>query len=77
MTWHRWELVLMTRLRWELPLPASFVAFGDHPSYMSSACSHGSFVDIYYVSFSKMVIHTKFEHACALLSLRGVHPHAL
>jgi hypothetical protein len=39
-------LPLMTSHRWELLLPASFVAMGDHQSYTSTMCSRISFVDI-------------------------------
>jgi len=34
------ELPLMTRHRWELPLPASFIAIGDGQSYTSIVYSH-------------------------------------
>jgi len=69
MTWHRGELPLVTRHRWELPLPASLVALGNHWSYTSIACClirrHLTCM------FPTMVILAKFKHASAVWALCG------
>jgi len=43
----------VTRHQWELPRPASVVAFGSHRSYKLIACIHVLFVDIQHLRFFK------------------------